>query len=148
MMNSRGAPLNKSFVTMYRCIPLKSLIASPLTVPFLIFLLSGLVGYWSSYDPAVSLPKLLMLVAAVVLYFAIVALRFNTRLSSMAVGTYILGGAAAALYFIAQTNFAATPSKFEILTRLGEVLNTLLPRLNNHSPHPNLAAGALEIVLP
>lgn len=127
---------------------LKSLLRTPLSVSIVLFLVSGLVGYWASYDPAVSLPKLLMLAGAVLVYYAIVALRHTRSWFRLAIWGYIVGGAAAAIYFIAQTDFGASPTKFEILTRIGVGLHMLLPRFTDHSPHPNLAAGALEIVLP
>lgn len=123
-------------------------LCTPLDVLVFIFLLSGLIGYWASYDPAASLPKLLMLIGAVVVYYSVIALRFAPRLFSLALWLYILGGAGASSYFIAQTNFAVAPTKLELLTHLGASLNAILPHLVMPAPHPNLAAGALEFVLP
>lgn len=127
---------------------LKQSLRTPLDVPIFIFLLSGFIGFWASYDPAASLPKLLMLIGAVVVYYSIVLARGMPRLFSFVAWMYLLGGAGAALYFIAQTDFAFAPRKFEILTQLGMGLNAFLPRLLFSSPHPNIAAGVLEFVLP
>lgn len=119
-----------------------------LDIPILFFLVSGFIGVLAAYDERESVPKLLMIMGAVVVYFGIVALRGMPRWLELAVWTYLAGGAGAAVYFMAQTDFSATPTKSEFLTRVGVGLNTLLPHVTNTAPHPNLAAGALEIVLP
>lgn len=127
---------------------MKILPRTPFDLPILIFLFSGFIGYRASYDPAASLPKFLLLVGSVLVYYAIVSLRHARKRLDLAVWFYILCGATASVYFIAQTNFDVSPTKSEILTRLGVGLNAILPRLTNQTPHPNIVAGVLEIVLP
>lgn len=142
-MNSPAIPLLAA-----NTFSLKTPFRTPLDVPILLFLLSGMIGYWASYDPAASLPKLLMLLGAVVIYYSIIALRMAPRLFSPALWLYVLGGAGASLYFIAETNFAAAPTKLEMLARLGASLDAILPHVAMPAPNPNLAAGTLEFVFP
>lgn len=121
---------------------------TPLDVPLFLFLVSALIGYWVSYDQTTSGIKLLLIGAAIILYYAIILLRGAPMLRDAAVWLFVLGEAALAVYFVAQTNFAAQPTKYDWLTQVGIVANRILPRLTAHQPHPNMVASALEIGLP
>lgn len=123
-------------------------IRTPLDLPFLLFLLSGLVGVWASYDPASSWIKFGMIVAGVALYYALVLLRRAPHLLDAIAWVFLVVSAALAIYFATQHDYAADSAKISLITSLGIALHNLVPELGAHVPDPNIAAGALELALP
>ncbi len=124
------------------------ILRTPLDVPLGLFVVSALVGVWASYDPAASWIKFAMIVAAVALYYAIVALRAAPQLLEAFVWLFVFASAALAVYFVTQHDYAADPGKFGPITALGLLLNRMIPQLGLHVFHPNVVAGELEIALP
>ncbi len=121
---------------------------TPLDAPFVLFVLSGLVGVWASYDPATSWFKFGMLVAAVALYYALVFLRRAPQLLETFAWFFVVASAGLAIYFVTQHDYAADSAKIGMITALGIALHNLVPDLGVHVPDPNIAAGALELAFP
>ena len=120
---------------------------TPLDLPLLLFVVSALIGVWASYDPAASWRKFALIVAAVAIYYAIVATRAAPRLLEIFVWLFLIGCAALAVYFATQYDYAGE-GKFGPITQLGLWLNQVVPQLPLRVSHPNVVAGALEIALP
>ncbi len=121
---------------------------TPLDLPLALFVASALIGVWASYDPATSWRKLGMIVAAVALYYLLVALRVAPQLLETFVWLFVFGCCALTLYFVTQHDFASHPGKFEFITAIGLALNRVTPQLGRHVFDPNITSGALEIGLP
>ncbi len=119
-----------------------------LDLPLLLFVLSGLVGVWASYDPATSWFKFGMLLVAAALYYAVVFLRHAPQLLETFVWLFLIVNAGLAIYFVTQHDYADDASKFGVITSLGIALHKLAPQLGWHTPDPNIAAGVLELALP
>jgi hypothetical protein len=135
---------------------------TPLDLPLALFILSGLVGVWVSYEPAASWSKFLLIVLAVALYYLIVwSGRFITRSETREtfsreqqpllwslIWVFLIASAAFAIYFVTQTDYGSGSNKFEPVTQGGLYINRLLPPSLIPQSHPNNAAGVLELGVP
>jgi hypothetical protein len=114
----------------------------------MLFVVSALIGVWASYDTATSWRKFAMIIAAVALYYVLVALRGAPQLIKAFVWLFLFGCCALTLYFVTQHDYAAQPGKFGFITAIGLILNHAAPQLGLHVFDPNITSGALEIGLP
>lgn len=121
---------------------------TPLDLPIALFVVSALIGVWASYDSAPSWNKFAMIVAAVALYYVLVASRAVPQLLETFVWLFLIGCCALTFYFVTQHDYAAQPGKFGFITAIGLSLNRVAPQLGLHVFDPNITAGALEIGLP
>jgi len=115
--------------------------------PLRLFLVSGLISLWASYNFDTSLAKFCLIVGSIALYYALNQAPLKIRLN-IGIGLIVFA-AALALYFITQENEIAAigAGKFPLLTNLHATLRSVSPQLNLYQPHPNLVAGVLEIGL-
>lgn len=128
--------------------PRPTLLSSPLIKLSLVgaglWLASGLVSTLVSYDPGLSIRSLLLLVAGLVIaVFIVWAKSFRVWMTY----SLALSGGAFALYFLLQGDLNKH-NKFPLLHSLSDLTVRLVPDLGWHKPHPNVAAGVLEIALP
>jgi O-antigen ligase len=135
---------------------------TPLDLPLALFILSGLIGVWVSYDPTASWSKFFLIVLAVGLYYLIIysgriAAPSATRETSGGerqhllhglIWVFIFGSAIFSIYFVTRHDYGSGSSKFEPLTQIGLLINRLFPPSLVPQPHPNNAAGVLELALP
>jgi putative inorganic carbon (HCO3(-)) transporter len=126
----------------------KPIPVTPLNAVLFLLALQVLVSLYATYDIAVSLPKVGLLVYSIALFYAFVKLSMRTRglvISSVVLGAAGLGIAALGLF---GTNWATTK-----ITELNPVYN-LFPKIQAIIPemsdgfHPNEVAGAIVWVLP
>lgn len=123
------------------------ILALPLHLPFLLFLVSAWIGVTVSFDPDLSLRKFVLIVGSIALYYvlATTSTDFAKRLvvwGLLAIGTGV------ALFFVTQTDFAQEPIKVGALNEIGMLLNRIAPQLGQHTPHANLMAGIMLLALP
>ncbi len=120
---------------------------SPLDLPIALFLASAWIGVWASYDPAASWRKFAMIVAAIALYYMLVAFQRAPQLLETFVWLFVFGCCVLTLYFVTQHDYANHPGKFDFITLIGLTLNRNTPQLRLQVFDPNITAGALEIGL-
>jgi hypothetical protein len=104
----------------------------------------GLLATLVSFDPARSLGPCALLGLGLALAALIAVGRLPV---SAGAALLVVLGAGLALYFVLQNDFADR-SKFALVRSLSAPFTGLLPDLGWHKPHPNIAAGGLEIALP
>ena len=96
------------------------------------------------FDPAQSLRPFALLTAGLL---AAAAIARGLLRPAWAAAAMAAAGAGLAVYFVLQNDFAAR-SKFALVRALSEPFQGLVPDLGWHKPHPNVAAGGLEVALP
>ncbi|HXV98216.1 MAG TPA: O-antigen ligase family protein, partial [Anaerolineae bacterium] len=107
----------------------------------LLLIVSGLIGVWASYDPALSWPLFFTMLGSISLFFAII----NTHISPRRVaGGLVVAAALLAFYFVGQYGYFDYPTEVGRLANVGRMTGSLLPPFVFFTPHPNAAAGFLE----
>ncbi len=109
--------------------------------PLALLVVSGFIGVWASYDPALSWPLLLTLLGSVALFVAIIHTATPTQYLE---GGLVLIAALGALYFVGQYGHFNYLEEVGQLADLGRATGSLLPNLVFFTPHPNAIAGFLE----
>jgi hypothetical protein len=117
-----------------------------LEIPWALGIASAAVAVWIAYNQPVALLQLFRLLAAFVLYEALVSEQ-ETFLRWPAV-VFLIGATALAVYWPAHNDFAAQPGKLAVINRLGASLTHLLPGIPGPDIHSNVAAGTLLAALP
>ncbi len=129
---------------------------TPLDLPLALFLLTAVASVWAAYDrdgsqAIFSIPigwrKLWGLILAALLFYTLTAL--HTEVQRRWMLRLMAGfGAVAAAWFVATNDWAAQPADWELITRLGRAVQTLLPSLPGHRLNPNVAGGLAALLLP
>lgn len=122
-----------------------------LEIPWVLFLGSGALATYISYDRPAAFLQFSRFVAAMVWFYALCDTRTTLRLWN-ARGLTILAGLLA-VYWPLQHDFSAAPAKFPVLTAIGLWLNAHLPNLRweavtGPAIHPNIAGAALSLAVP
>lgn len=119
---------------------------TPLDVPVWLFLITALISAWVSYDPQVAIVRLQLIVAAFILYYALVSQPANGlwRLAAF----ISLAGLLIATYFLLTHDWTAASEKIGYITRLGQMWMNIRPDLNAVPIYPNTAAGIVAPILP
>jgi O-antigen ligase len=117
-----------------------------LELAWVLGLASGAAAVWIAYDRPAAILQYIRLLAALVLFYAVVGLP-ERKLRWPSAGLLLLA-AGLALYWPAANDFAAQPGKLALITRLGLAINRVVPALPGPEIHPNVAAGALLIGVP
>lgn len=123
------------------------ILAVPLHLPFLLFLVSAWIGVTVSYDPALSLRKFELIVGGIALYYVLATTQTELGKRTVVWGLLAIG-AGVGIFFVTQTDFAQEPVKVEALNQIGLLLNRMTPQLGQHTPHANLVAGIMLLALP
>lgn len=110
----------------------------------ILFWISALLATLVCYDPQTSVRAFGLLTLGLLGGGAVVTGRVPVKLIAW---TAFGLGVGLALYFIFQNDFEQR-SKFALVRWLSTPFQGLLPDLGGHKPHPNIAAGGLEIALP
>lgn len=106
-----------------------------------LLVISSFVGLWASYDPTLSWPLILTLLASVFLFFAVANASLSPR--AIAKGLVIIAGLLA-FYFVGQYGYFDLPLEVGRVARLGRITGSILPEMVFYTPHPNAVAGFLE----
>jgi O-antigen ligase len=133
-----------NFLSIFRAIfwsntPLRLIVPGAL-----LWLLSGIISTALSYDPGLSLRSLILLIVGLIAGSAVLV-GWPPRL--WIVAALVFTGALFALYFLFQNDFDYR-SKFGLVHWLSALTSKRLPDLGWHKPHPNIAAGVLEVAFP
>lgn len=127
---------------------------SPFDLPLLLFLLTAGAAVWSAYDRDAAWAKFWLIVAAVLLFYAVAGWVRATSSDaedgdvSPAAWLPALLATAVALYFFVTHDWETFPAPVAALTAVGKGLQTFLPRLDSHRMHPNVVGGLLALGLP
>lgn len=121
--------------------------ALPLHLPLILFLISAWIGVTVSFDAALSLRKFYLIVGGIALYYVIATTETLLAKKLVAWGVVALG-VSIALFFVTQNDFSQESIKFELLNRIGVLLNRLTPQFGLYTPDANLMAGILLLSAP
>jgi hypothetical protein len=109
--------------------------------PLFLLILSAWFSMGSSYDPTLSWPMLVTLLASVNLFFAIINAPVQSRRMG---GGLVLVAGLVALYFVGQYDHFQYKYEWGWPEQLGRFISAHLPDLVFYTPHPNAVAGFLE----
>lgn len=122
------------------------IVRTGLEVPWGIFLCSALIATTIAYNPGTALLQFYRILAACVMYYAVVCCR-EEQLGWLACG-FVLAAAGLAVYWPIQHDFAAVPGKLPLITQAGAWINALIPAIPGPQIHNNVAAGTLALAIP
>jgi O-antigen ligase len=112
-----------------------------LEIPLLLLLVTAGLATWIAVDQAIALLQLARMLAAVVLFYAVV--QSDHRLRPWIVAGTLLIILGLAFYWPLQNDFSANIGKFPWIARLGVWINQHISTIPGPSIHANVAAGTL-----
>ncbi len=112
-----------------------------LELPLLVFLGTAGLATWLAVEQGNALLQLARMLAAWVLFYAVV--QSDKRLHPWLVAGVTLLTLGLAIYWPLQHDYSASPGKFPWITQLGLWINQHLPAIPGPSIHPNVAASTL-----
>lgn len=138
--------------------PRASMPGTPLDLPLLLFAATSTVALWVTYERdvtrarmpfevAVGWQKYGLILAALLLCFALARLP-DARAAWIATGGLAVTGAAAALYFLLTQDFTEAAVKFGLLNRIGLGLQAIRPTLPFHAIAPNQTGSVIAMMMP
>lgn len=119
---------------------------TPLDIPMMVFLLTAGTGVWAAYDRAAAWNKFWLIVAAILLYYALAGQPPSN--STIIVGLAGMLGAGLSIYFLLTNNWNIFPADISILNRLGTVWMKVRPGVHAPIIQLNIAGGLLAMLLP
>jgi O-antigen ligase len=117
-----------------------------LSLPWLVFIASAAWGAWISIDQVLAQAQLVRLLAAFVVFCALVSSGFRWQ-RGMA-WLLLAGMAFLALYWPLKNPFMADPGKFSLISRIGAAINAVLPAPPGPVISPNVMGGMLVLAVP
>lgn len=129
---------------------------TPFDAALLLFLTTAAASLAATYDPQgvqavfpapIGWGKLWGLVLATLVFYALVSLN-TERERRWAMGLLSGFGAAIALWFMTTNDWDATPVKWDLIPRLGRLVQSVLPGVLGSPLHPNVAGGLVALTLP
>lgn len=127
---------------------------TPFDLPLLLFLITAAAAVWSAYDRQTAWDKFWLIVAAVLLFYAVAgwvrATGGDAEDADVSPAAWLptLLATAVALYFFVTHDWETFPAPFAALTAVGKGLQAFLPYLEIHRMHPNVVGGLLALGLP
>ena len=119
---------------------------TPFDLVLVLFLVMALVGLWAAYNRQIALDKFLMLVLAIMIYYAIASQPSNS--SRLLIGLISVIGVLLSLHFLLYDDWRTLPADFRIITRLGLSWMAVRPQLQGQALTPNITAGVLAGFFP
>lgn len=113
--------------------------------PLLLFGVTAAISIWSAYDRETAWTKWWLLVAALVVMYALA--QHSTRLHWSMLALAGLG-VALTFYFLATHDWDLYEGKLPLIVTLGKALQAPLPSLPGEQLHPNIVGGMLALLLP
>ena len=117
-----------------------------LDIPITIFLVTAGVGAWASYNGEAAFAKLWLILAGVLLFYAIAGQPAQNLWWVYALLSATAAGIA--LYFLFTYDWYSMPADLGFIQRLGATWAAVRPRLPGPSPHPNIAGGLIAWMTP
>lgn len=117
-----------------------------INIPVVIFFLTALVGVWAAYDQQAAFHKFLILLAGIIIYFALSGSNLKAR--SWIFGLTSITAALLAVYFLLSHNWSTQPADFEIVNRIGLSWMKIRVDLPTIFDNANIPAGILAVFLP
>lgn len=132
---------------IYRVIKEPSLITrNPVTIPITIFLLTALVGVWAAFDQQAAFHKYLIVLAAVLIFYALAD--FPVNQSHQVFGLAALTASLLAVYFLLSQDWQAQPADFGWINQVGLAWMQVRYSLPSIFDNANIPAGILAVLLP
>ncbi len=119
---------------------------TPFDIPIIIFIITAGVGIWASYDRQAAWAKFWLLIAAVLLFYAIAHQPAANHWILATLFTVL--GFSVAMTFLITHDFTEYPIKFPPVYRVGLWLMSLRPSISIPGIHPNGAAGVIAMMFP
>ena len=119
---------------------------TPFDLPLAVFLAMAGIGVWAAYEPGAARAKLWMLLAAVLVFYALAG-QPQANLKALA-GLLALLGAGLALAFLLEHDWQAQPADLQILNQIGKRWMAVRPRMPIPALFPNMAGGIIAMCLP
>jgi hypothetical protein len=107
-------------------------------------LVTALIGYWASYDPAAASMKLGLLIAGILLYYAI-STQPESNVGVLA-GFWFVFGVGVSLYFLLTHDFEGSPAKFLLINRIGLKWMFIRPAVGWPAIQPTDTAAGIAII--
>lgn len=131
---------------------------APLTgfeIPGLLFLFSAGIAAWVAYDQSVAILQFSRILAAAVLYYAVIDSTLLPDTPNRSYGivrivasVFALAAASLAIYWPLLHDFNAEPGKFSFINTFMGQIKSFLPGLPGPFIHSNVAGGALAAAAP
>jgi hypothetical protein len=109
-----------------------------------VFLVTAWIGYWASYDRTAAWMKLSLLLAGVLLYYAI-STQPRSNLGALAAFWFVFG-VGISLYFLLTLDFAISPAKFHIINQIGLKWMAIRPVAHWPGIQPSDTAAGIAII--
>ncbi len=109
-----------------------------------VFLVTALIGYWAAYDRTAAWMKLSLLIAGILLYYAI-STQPESNLGILA-GFWFVFGVGVSLYFLLTLDFAVSPAKFHFINQIGLKWMSIRPAVSWPAIQPTDTAAGIAII--
>lgn len=109
-----------------------------------IFLVTALIGFWAAYDPASASMKLGLLIAGILLYYAI-STQPESNLGFLA-GFWFVFGVGVSLYFLLSSDFVNSPAKFHFINQIGLKWMSVRPAVPLPAIQPTDTAAGIAVI--
>lgn len=118
---------------------------TPIDIPLALFLVSALVAFWVAADRTQATYRLILLLAAVGLFYSIA----NSRPRALATfaDAFVIVVAVAGIYLASQHDWTIAEARFAFVGRLGVGLNRAMPEFGQIELHWNVVRNGLAAVL-
>ncbi|MFV2044822.1 MAG: O-antigen ligase family protein [Anaerolineales bacterium] len=119
--------------------------STSIDIPLLLFLVSALVAFWVAADRTQATYRLLLILAAVGLFYSIV----NSRPGPLATfaDAFVIVVAVAGIYLASQHSWIGAGARFAPIKPLGLLLNQVMPELGRIDLHWNVVRNGMAAVL-
>ena len=109
-----------------------------------VFLVTAMIGYWAAYDRTAAWMKLSLLIAGILLYYAI-STQPESNLGILA-GFWFAFGVGVSLYFLLTLDFAVSPAKFHFINQIGLKWMSIRPAVSWTAIQPTDTAAGIAII--
>jgi O-antigen ligase len=115
-----------------------------------VFLITAAVAVWSAFDRESAWSKFWLIIGAALLYYSFANWAAGSKGAALERQAWMLAalGAMVAGYLLLTHDWEAYPSKFDLLTKVGNGLRSIIPAMPAERFHPNVLAGAMAILIP
>ena len=119
--------------------------STPIDIPLILFLVSALIAFWVAADRTQAIYRLLLILAAVGLFYSIV----NGRLGALATfaDVFVIAVAVAGIYLASQHDWSGTEVRFAVVGSLGLLLNQYIPGFAQVDLHWTVVRNGMAAVL-